>query len=127
MAKTRTTAEQEAWDAEHSFDYIVSIYAGGEHLRAAALAAEAKFSQKKLDDLVEQCPGILAHMPDDKGEVKDSGTVPGDPVGEAIQRDDPSPSGTPKNDGIDKPTLHPAPEQRSSFNRPLSQEPTKRK
>ena len=67
----------------------------------------------------------------DTGVGGHSGTVPGDPVGEAIQREEPSPSGTPKNDGIDKPTINPAPESRSTFNRPLNsplqQDPNKRK
>lgn len=113
--KDMTAEEKDAWERQHDVKYINTIFQGGEHLRAAALAAEANLSQSELDELSEKCPGIIDHFPADKGEVRAEGTVPGNPVEDAIHKDDPS--GHPDNDGIDKPTLHAAPEA-NGFNQP---------
>ena len=121
-------------DTPKEFDRIVQLWAGGEHLRAAALAVEQKFSESKLEELSILCPGIKDHMPADPGNVRNTGTVPGDPVvsemermrvdeaqiddinrqrkddgtspKKALAKADLKPSGVPSNDGQDKPTLH---------------------
>lgn len=126
--------------SDEQFDRIAKLWAGGEHLRAASLAAEQKYSDAKLEELSILCPGIKDHMPADAGEVRQKGTVPGDPVVEEMERmgvdenqvddinrqheeegkdpkaalaeADVKPAGTPRNDGIDGPTLHPKAEQR---------------
>lgn len=135
-------------DTPKEFDRIVTLWAGGEHLRAAALAAEEKFSAAKLDELSILCPGIKDHMPGRPGEVRNTGTVPGNPVEsemkrmrvdeaqvddfnrqrkdegtnakEALAKADPQPAGTPSNDGIDKPTLHPEKHSEKSDTKPTT-------
>jgi len=111
MAKAKnndmTADEQARWDKVHSPEYITAIWAGGEHLRAGALAAEAELSDKAIDDLDADCPGIREFMPAKPGDVRAVGTVPGDPVRDELDRRETDPAGTPRNDGIDKPTLHP--------------------
>lgn len=113
--KNLTAEEKDAWERQHTVQYITTLYQGGEHLRAAALAAEANLNQSDLDTLSEKNPGILDHMPADKGDVRPEGTVPGNPTEDALRKD--QPSGHPSNDGIDKPTLHAAPEA-NGFNQP---------
>lgn len=121
------------------FDRIVQLWAGGEHLRAAALAAEQGYDDNKLEELSILCPGIRDHMPAERGDVRNTGTVPGDPVEsemdrlrvddqqigdiqrqhkeqgkspkQALAEADLKPAGTPSNDGQDKPTLHANAEQ----------------
>lgn len=132
--KNMTAVEKERWDKQHDFDSIVTLYSGGEHLRAASLAAEAKFSQSKLDDLAVLCPGIIDHMPADPGDTRQKGSVPGNPTETemskfqtdesevsdlaqqhkeahdpkaALAKREPAQSGHPDNTGIDGPTLHP--------------------
>lgn len=86
QTKDMTAEEKKRWEGQHDFDYIVTIWNGGEHIRAATLAAEAEFSESKLDDLAVLCPGIKDHMPAGPGEVRAKGTVPGDPVRDELQR-----------------------------------------
>jgi hypothetical protein len=122
-------------DTQSPFDRIVAIWQGGEHLRAAALVAEQKFPEAKLEELNILCPGILEHRPGEPGEVRELGTVPGDPVQremdrlgvdqhqvdnmtrqhrddgtspkQALAEADLKPAGTPRNDAQDAPTFHP--------------------
>lgn len=129
-------------DTPRDFDKIVQLWAGGEHLRAGALAAKAKFSASQLEELSILCRGILDHMPAEPGQVRNPGTVPGDPVKSemdrlgvdeeqigdinrqrkdegtsakaALAKADLKPAGKPRNDGRDGPTLHPHGEQKTS-------------
>lgn len=86
QTKDMTAEQKKQWEGQHDFDYIVTIWNGGEHIRAATLAAEAEFSDSKLDDLSVLCPGIKEHMPAGPGEVRQQGTVPGDPVRDEMNR-----------------------------------------
>lgn len=127
---------------DEQFNRIAKLWAGGEHLRAAALAAEQKYPEAKLEELSILCPGIKDHMPAGVGNVLQKGTVPGDPVADEMQRlgvdenqigeinrqheeegkspkaalaeADLKPAGTPRNDGIDGPTLHTKAEHRDA-------------
>lgn len=132
--KDMTGPEKDRWTAEHSMDYIVTIWNGGEHIRAANLAGEAEFSPKELDDLAILCPGIKDHLPAGPDDPRAKGTVPGDPVvtemqkfqidesevtdlaqkhkeahdvDAALAKREPRPGGHPDNTGIDGPTMHP--------------------
>lgn len=134
LTKDLSPVEKERWGREHTIEYIVRIWSGGEHLRAANLAAEAQFGQKELDDLVVLAPGILDHMPAEPGEERDKGSVQGDPVKtemdrfqvdesevsslqeqreESLDADaqrakrEAKPAGKPDNTGTDGPTMHP--------------------
>jgi len=71
---------------DEQFDRIAKLWAGGEHLKAAAFAAEQKYGDKQLEELSILCPGIKDHMPAQPGTVAPAGTVPGDPVKEEMQR-----------------------------------------
>lgn len=86
QTKDMTADEKTRWAKQHDFDHIVKIWSGGEHMRAATLAAEAEFSDDKLDDLAVLCPGIKDHMPASPGDVRAKGTVPGDPARDELKR-----------------------------------------
>lgn len=133
LTKDLSPVEKERWDALHTIEAIARLYSGGEHLRAAALAAEAQFSEKELDDLKVLAPGIVDHMPAEPGEVADKGSVQGDPVKKEMDRyqidesevrdlqqqreesldadavrakREEKPAGRPDNSGKDGPSLH---------------------
>ncbi len=88
MPKDLTDAQKERWETEHDVEYIVTIYAGGEHRRAAFLAAEAGIDGSALDDLAKRAPGIREHMPPDLSQPLDKGAVQGNPVEDAAKKED---------------------------------------
>jgi hypothetical protein len=135
--KDMSDVEIQRWDEQHTPEYVAKIWAGGEHLRAANLAAEAQFDEKTLDDLSVLCPGIKDHMPAAPGEETQKGAVQGDPVKremdkfqidesevadlsrvneeqdvhaqaqDELAKREAKPAGKPDNTGTDGPTMHP--------------------